>query len=56
VLAAYGKLRKAQKKQGDELFGQWRNAEKGARAALYEQILATCYATKWYEAVKLWTK
>ena len=56
VIAAYARLRKAQKKQGDELFGKWRSAEKGARAAIYEQIVATCYATKWYEAVKLWTK
>jgi pimeloyl-ACP methyl ester carboxylesterase len=55
VLAAYDSLRQQQKKKGDELFYKARGMEKKEeRQAIYREILKTCFATKWYAAVKLW--
>lgn len=57
ALAAYAKLREEQKKTGDRLFSKSRQAgNKSDRLAIYEEIAETCYATKWYECVKLWSK
>lgn len=55
ALAAYAILRERQRTRGDELFGRARNAkDQDARHAIYERILADCYATKWYAPVRLW--
>jgi len=55
VLAAYDTLRQQQKKKGDELFYKARGMDKKEqRQEIYREILKTCYATKWYAAVKLW--
>jgi predicted esterase len=56
VLDAYDELRRRQSKDGDRLFGEWRQAKGKDRDEVVQKILKTCYATKWYEAVKLWSK
>ena len=56
VLDAYDDLRRKQAKDGDKLFGEWRQAKGKDRDEIWQKIQKTCYATRWYEAVKLWTK
>jgi predicted esterase len=57
LLERYAELRKAQEKQGDELFYAARNAGDDAqRKELHQQLLRTCYATKWYPLVRSWQK
>ncbi|MBL9078380.1 MAG: hypothetical protein JNL08_12795 [Planctomycetes bacterium] len=57
VLDGYAKLRAQQEKLGDELFGEWRGErDQAARKALFARVAAECYATKWYEAMKLWSR
>ncbi|MCA8964412.1 MAG: hypothetical protein H6838_07145 [Planctomycetes bacterium] len=56
AVAAYAALRKKQEKRGDELFGEWRGSEKKDRATAFDKIAAEAFATRWYPAVKLWTK
>ena len=55
VMADYAELRAAQKKDGDALFGEWRGArDAAARKAVFDRVAKTCYATKWYEAMRGW--
>jgi predicted esterase len=55
LLASYAELRKAQAKDGDALFGEWRGAkDAAARKAVFDKVARTCYATKWYESMRLW--
>lgn len=55
VLAAYARLREQQREAGDELFAKARGMrDKSEREAVYREIMERCYATKWYEAVRLW--
>ena len=55
VLADYAGLRAAQKKEADALFGEWRGTrDAAARKAIFDKVAKTCYASKWYEAMRLW--
>lgn len=55
LLARYGELRRGQQKAADKLFFAARELrDKDAREAKYRELLASGWATKWYECVKLW--
>ncbi|MBL8900581.1 MAG: hypothetical protein JNM84_23320 [Planctomycetes bacterium] len=57
LLDRYAELRKDQESKGDELFYAARNAGGDAqRKELHQQLLRTCYATKWYALVRSWQK
>ncbi|HEX6810096.1 MAG TPA: alpha/beta fold hydrolase [Planctomycetota bacterium] len=57
VLDAYAELRRAQAKAADDLFGEWRGSrDKSARQAIFEKVSKNCFASKWYEAMRLWMK
>ena len=55
LMADYAELREAQKKEGDALFGEWRKSrDAAARKAIFDKVAKTCYATKWYESMRVW--
>lgn len=57
ILERYNKLRAEQQEAADRLFAKSRKAgNKSDRLVIYEQIQKQCWATKWYEAVKLWSR
>ncbi|MBK9384916.1 MAG: hypothetical protein IPN34_08885 [Planctomycetes bacterium] len=57
LLERHAELRKAQEKQGEKLFYAARGAGSDAqRKELQQQLLRTCYATKWYPLVRSWQK
>jgi predicted esterase len=57
LLDRHARLRAAQQKKGDELFYAARNEGDAAkRKALHEELVRTCYATKWYPLVRSWLR
>lgn len=53
VLAAYAKLREAQREEGNSLYAKSRRLrDEDERRAVYREIVERCYATRWYAVVK----